>query len=91
VDVRPYTVTAGVNVTRDDFADNLVTRNHSRITWREFTLDNMKIGAADRTCEHAQQNVAWSRLWRGDIFEVEWGFRNGGGGAKNCGFHEEQF
>jgi hypothetical protein len=88
VDVRSYTVTAGVNVARDDFADDLMTGNNSRITWREFTLDNMKISAADPTCEHPQQNVTWFRLWRGDVFEVEWGFRNWGGSSKNCGFHE---
>ena len=70
-DIRPYMVTACVNVTRDDFADNLVTRNNSRITWREFTLDNMKISAADRTCEHPQQNVTWLWLWRGDIFDFQ--------------------
>src|SRR5690242_3990811 len=62
VDVRSYTVTAGVNVARDDFADDLMTGNNSRITWREFTLDNMKISAADPTCEHPQQNVTWFRL-----------------------------
>jgi hypothetical protein len=65
-----------------------MTGNNSRITWREFTLDNMKISAADSTCEHTQQNVTWFGLWRGDVFEVEWGFRNWGGSSKNCGFHE---
>jgi len=55
----------------DDFADDLVTGNNSRVTWRELTLHNMKISAADRTCEHTQQNVTWLWLWRGDIFDFQ--------------------
>ena len=41
-----------------NFTDNLVARNHFVLFRRQFSFDNVKIGAADATGTHPKQNVS---------------------------------
>jgi hypothetical protein len=35
----------------------------------DFTLNDVQIGMTDATGGHSHQNLARSRLWRGNVFE----------------------
>jgi hypothetical protein len=50
-----------------------VARDDSRIEWREFAFDDMKIGAADSTGEHSQKNMSRLELGLGNVLNFEWG------------------
>jgi hypothetical protein len=67
-----HTICGGFQVSGDDFADDLMSGNDSRIARREFSFNDMKVGPADATCEDAEENMARFGLGRGDLFNSEW-------------------
>jgi hypothetical protein len=47
---RPSTIR--VEISGDDFADDLVTGDHSRHSRRQFAFHDVKISATHTTCQH---------------------------------------
>jgi len=58
------------NLSGNDFADDLVSRDDARIARRQFTLYDVQVGAADAASEDTQQNVVrfWGRSW--NVFDL---------------------
>jgi hypothetical protein len=72
-----------------DHADNLVPWNDGRLARRQFTLDDVQVGAANAAVADADENLAISRLRHRDVSELQ---RRGGDwcrSVKQAGFHLE--
>jgi hypothetical protein len=76
VGARPHTGSGGVEVSRDDLADDLMSGDNSWIEWRQFAFDNVKIGAADSAGEYTEENMARLELGLRNVFNFEWGLRD---------------
>ena len=82
-----YPICKGIEVSGDDFAYDLMAGNDSRIARWEFAFDDMQVCAADSAGEYFEENVAWFRFGRGDVFDFQWGLGDWRGSGEDCGFH----
>ena len=84
---RPYMTCAGVKVSGDDFADNLVAGDNARIARRQFAFYDVQIGAADAASEDPQQDVCWPRRWSWDVFDLQRRLRDRRRCGEDSGLH----
>jgi hypothetical protein len=84
----PHMHGAALEITADNFADDLVAGNYSRHSGREFAFDDMEIGAAHSACQDFQQDMTGLRFWRRNLFDFERRLRNRRRSRQDCGLHE---
>ena len=77
----------GLEISRDEFADDLVAGDDAWIARWKVAFDDVKIGAADAAGENFKEDMVGLGLGGGDVFEDEGRFGDGSGGGENSGFH----
>lgn len=61
--------------------------NNSQLLGRQLSFDDVKVGAADAACAHAQQHVPGPDSWICYIDNFQWTLSYRLRGGKNGGFH----
>ena len=84
---HPHMACAGIKVSGDDFADNLVAGDNARIARRQFAFYDVQIGAADAASENSHQNVSWPRRWSRDVFNLQRKLRDRRRCGEDSGLH----
>ncbi len=85
---RPHMCCARFQLSGNDFADDLVAGDDSRMERGKFAFDDMEISTADTACENFQENVAGLRVRSGDVFDFQGQLGDWSRRGENCGLHE---
>jgi hypothetical protein len=86
-DSNPHSQQHCVTRALNDQTDNLMPWNQSGPQRWKIALNDMQVGTADSTCDHAQQHITRLKLRTGDVFDSKVRATCSRHPVIHCGFH----